>query len=276
MLKSDGTGLYSTKDLALAKLKFDTFHIDKSVYIVDVAQSLHFQQVFKTLELMGYKQADKCFHLSYGMVVLPDGKMSSRKGNVILLNQLKEKLETQIYKDFLSGYEGLWSKEEISEAIRNISVATIKYGMLNQDNNKNIVFDLKEWTARTGNTGPYLMYAYARTRSILREVESKFGKLNSATADWSLLKHETEERVLNKMQQFHTTVAKASEKYEPQGLCIYLYELSKDFSRMYDQCSVLHAEDEALRTSRALLVDACGRVIQTGLNLLGIKTLERM
>ena len=210
------------------------------------------------------------------MVVLPDGKMSSRKGNVILLNQLKEKLETQIYKDFLSGYEGLWSKEEISEAIRNISVATIKYGMLNQDNNKNIVFDLKEWTARTGNTGPYLMYAYARTRSILREVESKFGKLNSATADWSLLKHETEERVLNKMQQFHTTVAKASEKYEPQGLCIYLYELSKDFSRMYDQCSVLHAEDEALRTSRALLVDACGRVIQTGLNLLGIKTLERM
>ncbi len=276
VLKSDGTGLYATKDLALAKLKFDQFKIDKSVYIVDVGQSLHFQQVFKTLELMGYKQAEKCFHLSYGMVVLPDGKMSSRKGNVILLNELKETLEKQIYKDFLSTYEGLWPKEEIADAIRNISVATIKYGMLNQDNNKNIVFDLKEWTARTGNTGPYLMYAYARTRSILREVESKFGAIDSKKADWQRLSHETEERVLNKMQQFHTTIIKASDKYEPQGLCIYLYELSKDFSRMYDQCSVLHAEDETLRTSRALLVDACGQIIKSGLNLLGIKTLERM
>jgi arginyl-tRNA synthetase len=276
VLKSDGTGLYSTKDLALAKLKFDTFGIDKSVYIVDVAQSLHFQQVFKTLELMGYEQAQKCFHLAYGMVVLPDGKMSSRKGNVILLHQLRELLKEQIYKDFLQAYEGLWPKEEIEAAIRNISVATIKYGMLNQDNNKNIVFDLKEWAARTGNTGPYLMYAYARTRSILREVEIKFGVLDTTKADWSLLKNETEEKVLNKMQQFHSIVAKASERYEPQGLCIYLYELSKDFSRMYDQCSVLHADTDALRTSRALLVDACGRIIKTGLGLLGIKTLERM
>jgi arginyl-tRNA synthetase len=276
VLKSDGTGLYSTKDLALAKLKFDKYNIDKSVYIVDVAQSLHFQQVFKTLELMGYERAKNCFHLAYGMVVLPDGKMSSRKGNVILLNQLRTLLKEQIYKDFLFSYEGLWSKEEIEEAIRTISIATIKYGMLNQDNNKNIVFDLKEWTARTGNTGPYLLYAYARTRSILRELESKHGALNVKKADWSLLKHELEEKLLNKMQQFHSVLQKASERYEPQGLCIYLYELSKDFSRMYDQCSVLHAESEELRTSRALLVDACGRIIKTGLGLLGIKTLERM
>tara|TARA_B100001248_G_scaffold262728_1_gene261751 strand:+ start:23781 stop:25883 length:2103 start_codon:yes stop_codon:yes gene_type:complete len=275
VLKSDGTGLYSTKDLALAQLKIEKYKVDRSIYVVAAEQNLHFQQVFKTLELMGYEQADKCYHLSYGMVVGPEGKLSSRKGNVVLLNEHRKLLAKQIYEDFLKNYEGKWSKDEIAEAIRKISIATIKYGMLNQDSHKNIVFDLKEWTARSGNTGPYLLYAYARTQSILREVDDKYG-FDAAKVSYDKIEHPSEEKVLNKIAAFPETMTKAAERYEPQIVCIYLYELAKDFSRMYDQCSVLNAENDVLRNTRRQLVAACGAALKAGLHLIGIESLDRM
>ncbi len=272
LLKSDGTGLYSTKDIALAKLKFDRFKIDRSVYVVDVSQSLHFQQVFATLKKLGYEQAKKCHHLAYGMVVLPDGKMSSRKGNVIPFAELKDQLAKYIRSKYLDKQIGELGEAEIVETARRIVIATIKYGMLNQDNNKNIVFDLEEWTAPTGNTGPYLLYAYARTRSILREL----GGYSIAAADWSLLVDESELELLKTLQKFDKVVAEAAEQYLPQLLCIYLYGLARDFSRMYMSCPVLKAEPLGLRAARAALVDAAGRVLSAGLQLLGIKTVERM
>jgi arginyl-tRNA synthetase len=146
--------------------------------------------------------------------------------------------------------------------------------MLNQDNQSMIVFDLEAWTARTGNTGPYMMYAYARTRSILRELGEK--KWDWSSIDWSLLSHETEAEVLRHLNEYHSTVALAAERYSPHTLCAYVYELAKLFSRMYKQCSVVHAESVELQTARAGLVDATGRVIQHGLSLLGIETVERM
>lgn len=276
LLKSDGTGLYSTKDLSLAELKFNKFKIDRSIYVVDVGQSLHFQQVFATLQEMGFKQAEKCFHLAYGMVVLPDGKMSSRKGNVIYFSQLKEALYNQITADFLDKYKDVWSEEEIENAAKLISIATIKYGMLNQDNNKNIVFDLSEWTAKSGNTGPYMLYAYARTRSILNDFNEKFGNLNLETINWSLLEHETEQTMISKISQFPSVMERAANANQAQQICIYLFEFSKDFSRMYSSCSVLKADNSELAAARAALVNACGLVIQKGLNLIGIETLERM
>lgn len=282
LLRSNGTGMYSTKDISLAKKKFDEFKIDRSIYVVDVAQSLHFQQVFKTLELMGYEKAKLCYHLAYGMVVLPDGKMSSRKGNVILFSQLKETLIKKINEEFLSKYTNEWPKEELEEAAKRIAIATIKYGMLNQDNQKNIVFDLNDWTARTGNTGPYLMYAYTRTRSILRELQSagfdyaSLRSRNGSTISFATLTHDTEKDLLSRLANFHEVATYAAESYQPQQLCIYLYDLSKDFSRMYQVCSVLKAESPELQMARAALVDATGLVLQRGLSLLGIKTLERM
>ncbi len=277
LLKSNGTGLYSTKDIALAQMKFDKFKVDKSVYVVDSAQSLHFQQAFKALELMGYEKAKDCYHLSYGMVERPDGKMSSRKGNIILFSELKALLLKKIREDFLCKYENgkseeKWSEKEITNTAHKIAVATIKYGMLNQDNNKNIVFDLNEWTAQTGNTGPYMMYAYARTRSILRDL----GEINKGLIDWSLLVDESESLVLRKLMLFEDTAKKAGERYEPQLLCIYLYGLSKDYSRMYKQCSVLKAKSEALKHTRGALIQSVGKVLSKGLELIGIETVERM
>tara|TARA_B100000749_G_C18450136_1_gene476046 strand:+ start:3344 stop:5464 length:2121 start_codon:yes stop_codon:yes gene_type:complete len=273
VLKSDGTGLYSTKDLALAGLKFEKYQINRNIYVVDEGQSLHFQQVFKTLELMGFKDADKCYHLAYGKVERPDGKMSSRKGNVILFSALKELLTDKITNEYLEKYRGEWTDEEISEAAQKISVSTIKYGMLNQDSVKSIVFDLDEWTARTGNTGPYLMYAYARTQSILKEVG---GSVADRNFDFSQLKEDAEHLLLVKLSQFPEVVLKSAGKYEPQLICIYLYDLAKKFSSFYTQCPVLKAETEELKAVRLALVEFAGNTLKQGLELLGIETLQKM
>jgi arginyl-tRNA synthetase len=272
LIKRDGTALYATRDLALAKRKFEEFGVDRSLYVVDSAQSLHFQQVFKCLELMGYAQASKCEHLPYGQVVLPDGKMSSRKGNVILFSQLEARLLEKIHSEFLDKYVGDWEQSEIDQAAHLIAMATMRYGMLNQVHNSKIVFDLDEWSARTGNTGPYLLYAYARTRSILREV----GQIDTSVVDWSLLTHETETDLLGFLADYQRYIERAAEALLPQILCAYVYDLSKKFSRMYKECSVLHAETEALKATRLQLIDATGRVIQHALGLLGIRTIERM
>lgn len=272
LIKSDGTALYATRDLALARRKFDEFGVDRSLYVVDDAQTLHFQQVFKCLELMGYEQASKCQHLGYAQVVLPDGKMSSRKGNVILFSQLEERLLSKIKEEFLDKYIGDWPAEEIAQAAHRIALATMRYGMLNQVNSSKIVFDLDEWTARSGNTGPYLMYAYARTRSILRQV----GEVDEGLVDWSLLDHELESELIGYLADYPRNVERAAELLTPQIVCSYAYELSKKFSRWYKECSVLHAESDALRATRLQLVDATGLVVQHALGLLGIPTIERM
>ncbi|CAM2008140.1 arginine--tRNA ligase domain-containing protein [Acanthopleuribacter pedis] len=282
LLKSDGTGLYATKDISLAQIKFETFGVDKSVYVVDHSQSLHFQQVFRVLEMMGYEKAKDCFHLAYGLVKVVEGKneagqsnvvkMSSRKGNVFLFSQLRQALRDETFERYLKPFVGEWSDEEIEEAARWVSVATIRYGMLNTDNLNEIAFDLDAWINNTGNTGSYLMYAYARTRSIKR----KLGEQDGSLADWALLTHEAEKRLLSGMSKFHEVVARAAEDFKPNVVCTYLYSLAKDYSRFFSECPIKQAESEALRVTRAQLNDAFGLLLGKGLALLGIRTLERI
>lgn len=271
LIKRDGTALYATRDLTLAKKKFEEFKIDRSIYVVDSAQTFHFQQVFKCLELMGFKQAKDCFHLPYAQVVRPDGKMSSRKGNVFLFSQLREKLLNKAKHEYLEKYRGEWPDSEIEETAKVIALATIRYGMLKTENNSQVVFDLEEWAGRTGNTGPYLLYAYARIASILREVSE-----DPSTVDFSLLKHETEEDLIRGLSGFNDVIVKACETYSPHLVCTYVYDLAKRFSRMYKECSILHAENKALQQSRRALIQASGEVIKQCLSLLGIPVVQRM
>lgn len=272
LIKSDGTALYATRDLALASKKFEKFGVDRSIYVVDAGQALHFRQVFKCLELMGYKNAKNCLHLSYGRVVRPDGKMSSRKGNVILFSQLRQRLIDKVTSEYLENYRGEWSDEEIDSTAYRIALATMRYGMLTQENNSDIVFDLEEWTNRSGNTGPYMMYAYARTRSILREV----GAYDKSLANWSLLQNQYEVELILHLHGYHDTLSQAANIYSPHLIATWVYELSKRFSRMYTHCSVKSAESAALKSTRAMLVEATGLVIEHALGLLGIRTVERM
>jgi len=198
--------------------------------------------------------------------------MSSRKGNVIPFSELRASLIRRIREMHLDELAAEWSEAEIEEVARKVAIATIKYGMLNQDQRKNIVFDLEEWTDLQGNTGPYLMMAYTRTRSILREI----GGYDLEQADWSLLSHEREADLVRTLSSFPKVAEEAARGYQPQLVCIYLYALCKEFSRFYHDCSVKRADGEGLRAARAALVDAAGRVIGKGLELLGIRTAERM
>jgi arginyl-tRNA synthetase len=276
LIKRDGTATYACRDLALAQMKFDQYKIDWSIYVVDSAQTLHFKQVFKCLELMGYAQVRNCYHLPYEQVVLTSGKMSSRKGNVILFSQLKNLLTSTIDQEFLSKYRGEWPEEELATAAQRIAIATMRYGMLNQDNNSQIVFDLQAWTAKTGNTGPYMLYAYARICSILRQLSSAGISVDYSNVDYALLTHESEEALLTYIGSYHNVLERAVQKYSPLEICSFSYELAKRFSRMFQNCSVLHAGEPRLQNTRAALADACGRVLKHALSLLGIQTIERM
>jgi len=272
LLKSDGNTLYSTKDLALAQQKFDQFGVKRSIYVVGAEQTLHFKQVFATLKRMGYEQVGQCFHLSYALVMLPQGKMSSRVGNMILFSQLRKEIIESIQTAHLSEHRQDWTRKEMDETAQKIAVAAIKYGMLNQDSNKQIVFSMDDWLTSEGDTGTYMIYAYVRIRSIGRQVPREV----STEVDFSLLVHPNEKKLLRQMLDFNRTVYNSGEQYRPSLLARMLYEFSKDFSRAYNTCSVKHAETEMLQAARILLFHCVAETLLHGLQLLGITPPERM
>lgn len=272
LIKRDGTANYATRDLALARKKFEQYKIDRSIYVVDDQQTHHFKQVFKVLELAGYEQVRKCFHLAYAQVVLASGKMSSRKGTVIYFTELQERLLNRINSEFLEKYRGEWSDEEIDVAAHRIALATMRYGMLSQSADTKIVFDLDAWTNKSGNTGPYMLYAYARISSILGELSTR----NRSAADFGLLTHPDEQALVLELARYHEVVTQSLEIYSPHILAGYVYDLARAFSRMYQHCPVVNAETPALTSARAGLIDATGRVLRHGLGLLGIETIDRM
>lgn len=271
--KRDGNTLYATKDLALARRKYEQFNIDKSVYVVGSEQNLHFKQVFKTLEKMGFEQAKDCFHLSYGMVVLPSGKMSSRKGNIIKFNDLKDAL-TKEMNEKLAKYKGEWTEEEIAAVNHKLCVGAIRYGMICSDPAKDIIFNLEDWTSFEGNTGPYLMYAYARTKSIIKKAGAQGLVANASHS--KLLKEDDERELLRFLNDFNNVVLQANETNRISTLAHFLFNMCKCYNRMLSNVSILKAESEELKSARLALLDAFAAILKTGLGLMGIETSERM
>ena len=271
--KGDGNTLYATKDLALARRKFEEFRVDRSVYVVADEQNHHFRQVFKVLELMGFPQAQQCHHLSYGMVVLPEGKMSSRDGSAVSFRTLIELVATAV-GNILAKYEGDWSPAEIAEATHRLADGAIKYGMVSTDPAKEIVFNLDDWVSFEGHSGPYLMYGYTRTRSILRKAADLGFKPNPNAA--SELVHEAEVDLLRHLYDFNQVVAAACDHFKPSLLAGHLYQMCKAFNRFYVDVSVLKAENDRLRGARLALIAAFGETLRQGLYLLGITPPERM
>jgi arginyl-tRNA synthetase len=270
LLKSDGTGLYATKDLELARRKFQDFKIEKSIYVVDMRQELHFKQVFKALEKLGFTESKGCFHLKYNFVELPDGAMSSRKGNIVPLMELVKRMEAHVKKEYLSRYDD-WSKDEVDTTASQVAKGAIKYGMLRMDTAKKIVFDMTEWLKLDGESGPYVQYSGARIQSLIR----KLGPV-SAKPDWSLLVHPSERNLFQALMNFHHVVLGATENYKPHLLCTYVYELAQRFNLFYHDCSIAKAESEDLKQARLALAEATGLVFKQGLALLGIPSPEKM
>lgn len=271
--KTDGTTLYITKDLALARRKFKDFDIDQSVYVVGSEQNYHFRQLFKALELMGFKQSPFCHHLSYAHVTLPHGKMSSRKGDVITFAYLQELIESEI-ANHLAKYKDLWTKEEIAQTSHKLTIAALKYGMLATDPAKEIVFDAASWTSFEGNSGTYLCYSYARSLSILKKCADAGYKEH--LGNYELLNHETEHELLRFLHDFNLIVKMSVEQYKPSLLCTHLYNMCRAFNRFYANVSVLNAKDDREKQIRMSLILAFARVLEKGLELLGIAPPEKM
>jgi len=267
VLRSDGTALYITKDFAMAEKKFEEYDPDRSVYVVGSEQINHFKQLFKILELYGFRQADKCFHLAYELVMLADGKkMSSREGGIILYSEIQRPMKEQIMKGVETRHPE-WSEKRKKNSADAIFSASIRFDMLKHDPNKTINFDIKSALDFEGETGPYVQYAHARICSILSKAKKgvpDYGKMG-----------DIERRLVKKLSRFPDVIEQTSINYRPSLLARYLIELSQLFSEFYHSCQILKSED-GLRDARLELIGAIKAVLARGLGLLGISAPEEM
>lgn len=264
--KGDGATIYATRDLAAALYRKETYDFFKNIYVVGTPQSLHFKQVFKTLELAGYPWAKDCVHVGFGLVKFPDKKLSTRKGDVVLLEDLLDQaVETS--RSLID--EKNPELENKGEVAKKVGIGAVIFTYLRNYREKDIVFDWKEMLSFEGETGPYVQYTYARARSILRKNEAEGLETN-------LSLHAQEEFELAKtLSVFHDAVVTAVEKYEPSVITRYVLELAKDFNKFYNNCPIRTAEED-VRKARLALVKATCVAIHNALALLGIETVERM
>jgi arginyl-tRNA synthetase len=271
-LRSDGTALYPVADLPLAIEKIKKFSLDISIYVVDVRQSLYFKQLFKLLELMGYKQ--KFVHLGYEFVKLPSGMMSSRTGNVITFTELYSKIFSLSYEETKKRHSD-WSAGKIKQTAHKITIGAIKFEMLKVGADKIITFDIKEALRFDGFTAAYLQYTYARLQSILRKAGNNNGNGKTPQLAAKYLLSSIEYSLLLKLAYFPLAVERAGQEYDPSEVARYLFELAQEFNEYYHQVPVLQA-DKPKRAARLLLLQAVGQVIKNGLGLLGIEVLDEM
>jgi arginyl-tRNA synthetase len=275
LLRSDGTTLYLTKDLALARVKFEQYHVDRSIYVVDFRQSLHFQQAFKILEMWGFPQAAKCYHLPYGYITLPEGAMSARKGRVILFKDVADEAVKRVLA-VESEKSGDIPASEREAIAAQIGLGALAYSILSVDNNKDIVFDMNEALSFDGRTGPYIQNAHVRANSILKKanVERLTFNVDAPTFDYELTKHETE--LIEQISRFPQTVQQAANEYRPMVMAMYAYDLANTFHSFYHAVPVTQTEDLSVRNARLQLVAAAKQVIANALRLLDIQAPDVM
>ena len=273
LLRSDGTSLYLTKDLALAKEKFEKYHVDRSIYVVDFRQELHFQQAFKILEMWGFPQAAKCFHLSYGYVTLPEGSMSARKGRVTLFKDvLDESIKRVLAVE--SERSGNIPESERETIAKQIGLGALVYSILSVDNHKHIVFDIDEALSFDGRTGPYIQNAHVRANSILKKANAQSSEIAFSTFDYELDNHEIE--LIEQISRFPNAVQQAANEYRPLVMAAYAYDLANVFHSFYHAVPVLQSEDRNIRNARLKLVKASKQVIANALRLLDIQAPDIM
>lgn len=268
LLRKDGTALYSAKDIALADIKFKQYDIEESIYVVGNAQEMHMKQLFKTLEIMGFEHADKCFHLGYDEVRFPEGKMSSRSGNNVLYTDLRKQVINYAKEQISKRHED-WSEEKISKVAKQVAICSMKFEMIAKDNNKNIIFELEKVCNFEGDTGPYVQYTHARCNSILKKARYD----SEQCASYMLLSEPIEVELVKKLGEFPEIIESINKTKIPGELARYSLELCKIFNRFYHECKVIGTKEESLRLK---IVDATRNVLEKSLNLLGIDAPKEM
>ncbi|MCW3168604.1 arginine--tRNA ligase [Chryseobacterium sp. 09-1422] len=271
LLRSDGTSVYMTQDLGTAVERFKENNLQKLIYTVGNEQDYHFQVLFKVLKKLGYEWADQLFHLSYGMVELPNGKMKSREGTVVDADELMQDMFdiAKLKSEELGKLEN-FTEEEKSSNYENIGMGALKYFMLKVDPKKKMLFNPEESIDFNGNTGPFILYTYARIHSLLM----KANYLNKAVTEVDLNQYEKE--LIMQLANYKSVVEKAAELLSPALVANYLYDLVKMYNSFYQSNIIVKLEDENLKQFRLNLSNLTALTIKKSLSLLGIETVNRM
>lgn len=274
LLRGDGTSLYITQDIGTAISRHEDWPFDSMVYVVASEQQYHFKVLFHVLEQLGYEWAKNCYHLSYGMVFLPDGKMKSREGTVVDADVLLEQLSDLALAE-IKAKQREEAIEDLPATTRGIALGALNYYLLQNSPNKDMVFDARESLSFIGNTGPYLQYTCARINSLLGKAGCD-AAVPVSGADLSLLISDVEWELATCLNGFRQAVWTAAKDYAPSVLCSYLYELAKTFSRFYHDVPVLAAEPAGLAAARLELSRFVLHVLRQGLQILNIPFLASM
>lgn len=270
LLRSNGTSIYITQDIAVAYEKQKDFQYDSSVYVVGNEQDYHFKVLFEILKRLEMKASDKLYHLSYGMVELPSGKMKSREGTVVDADVLLDEMEKEARKtaEEQGKLENL-SEAEKEELYKMVGNAALRYFILRVDPKKRMIFNPAESIDFQGQTGPFIQYTHARIRSILRQGN------NSENGDWANPEGK-EISVISTLQRYPSAVEHAAEKMDPSHLASYVFELAKEFNQFYHECPVLKEENNSKKNLRLEICRATADVLKKGMYLLGCAVPERM
>ncbi|MGP1363238.1 MAG: arginine--tRNA ligase [Bacteroides sp.] len=274
LLRSDGTSVYMTQDLGTAVERIREYKLDALVYVVGNEQEYHFQVLRKLLKRLGYDWSDRLYHLSYGMITLPDGKMKSREGTVVDADDLIAELIAEATTiGQAQGKAADLSESQAQQVYRQVALGALKYYMLKVDPAKGMMFNPQESVDFNGNTGPFLQYTYARGKSILRKLSNVLTKSRSYEA---VVFNRYERNLLRTIIEFQHIIPEAAQKLSPALIANYIYELASRFNQFYHECPIAREANLALQGMRLLLVESVVRVLQTGLSLLGIDAPEQM
>ncbi len=273
VLRADGTSVYITQDLGTAQLKYDDFGVEKSIYVVGNEQDYHFRVLFLILEKLGKTWAKGLFHLSYGMVDLPSGKMKSREGTVVDADDLMDEMVDTARErtEELGKVEG-FNAEEKASLYEMIGLGALKFFLLKVEPKKRLLFDPKESIDFQGHTGPFIQYTHARIRSVM----SKASYNKKLTAHYGQPLGRLEKELVVSLAKYPDVIAAAGKEYSPAHIANYVFELSKLFNKFYHEESILKAEDSVVRDFRLDLAAATAKVIDKAMALLGIRVPERM
>ncbi len=267
--KSNGSGLYLTSDLGLAVAKNKKYkNISESITLTGSEQNFYFKQLFKILQKAGYHY--KMTHIGYGLVMLPEGKMSSRTGKVVLYDDVRDLVYSKVFEETTKRHSD-WSKKKIADSSLKIALAAIKFEFLKHEANKTIVFDAAMATKFEGFTGPYILYMVARINSMLRKV-----KIKKSAIDFSLLKESEEKELVLMLGEYGEVLKKSFDNYNPSVLTKYSFDVAQAFSNFYAKHSVLNNENKVLINARLALCDATKQVLENCLLMLSIEPVDVM
>jgi len=275
VLRGDGTSVYITQDLGTTELKFADFHNDRYLWVVGNEQDYHFNVLFAILKRLGRPYAEGCYHISYGMVDLPSGKMKSREGTVVDADDLvSQMIQTAADRTQELGKIDDFESEEATQLYHTLALGALKYFLLKVDPKKRMLFNPEESIDFQGHTGPFIQYTYTRIRSIIRKAEQSGIEIKLPSPSYEL--HQTERELIFTLSQFPIRVQAAGNEFAPSVVSFYVYELAKVYNQFYAEVSIFADPDPVAVSFRVALSKSVAETIHTGLGLLGINVPERM